>query len=274
MTTTPSNEYRFRHWLYDRVPGLKEAYKVDDYLTVSFMLRDWAGQNAVFAHKELILDHGKLDWWELFRGLVERRGGVWCGGASHFFAGVVRAFPGLHCARYNYGYSAENITHMTTLIGFKDGRIFNLDCYLGYQWEDASSGELLDFADLLRRIKAKEYASIRRVDVALPRPAVATLNDNGRGFKWLYRDGIVPQPTRLDDRLVFLGATPSFEGLFRPGSNNRERAEAKRGAVPFEHFMLDLMLCEIHLTRFAPSVSESSTEYKCLHHMLKTLLEP
>lgn len=266
-----SREYDFRHWLYDRVPGLKDAYKSKDYLAVAFMLRDWAGRNAVFAHKELILDHGKLDWWDLFRGLVERRGGVWCGGASHFLAGVVRCFPGLYIARYNYGYSAENITHMTTIFGFKDGSMYNLDCYLGYQWVDAANGDLLDFADLLRRVKAKEYASIQRVDVPLPRPAVATLDDNGRGFKWLFPGG-VPRPERLEDRLIYLGATPSFEGLFREGSNNRVRIDTKRGDQPFGEFMLDMMRQEIKLSRFSPGVSDSSTEYKCLHKLLVTLL--
>lgn len=264
-------QHQLRHWLYGEILELEQSYCDDrDYLKTAFLLRDWVGRHATFSHKEHILDHGKLDFWQLLRGLLELRGGVWCGGVAELFFGLAQCFPGLYVAKYGYGLHTKNISHVTNLVALKDGTVYNLDAYLGYHWVYAGSNEMMDFGTLLHRIRRGDYSTIARVDIALPRPAVAGLDDDGRNFKWLFPDGI-PEPDEKDGLKVWRSATPSYGRLYREGSHNRVRIDAVRGDKPLDEFMLDLMRREVSISRFSGEDLES-TEYKAFREVLKKVL--
>ena len=266
-----TNDYELRHWLYERVSGLEDTYKGEDYLKTALLLLDWVGRHATFSHKELVLDHAE-DPFVFLKKLLVYEGGTWCGGVAQLYHSTMRAFPGLHSAKLGYGYHdpSINLTHMTNLVGLKDGKCYNLDAYLGYYYTDPD-GELLDFGEVLAHIKQKEYDCIRRVDVPLPRPAVTLPDDNGKNFGWLFDKG-VPEPEVYEDRLVFQGAMASFPALFCEGSRNRRRADQQRGGQPFEEFVLDLIMVEPTLTRFC-DVSQSFPEYNVIREMLYKLME-
>jgi len=264
--------YAFRQWLFKRIRGFQAILKSKDYLAAAFFLRDWVGRHAIFTHRELLLDHGKLSAQQLVKELLEGKGGVWCGGTSRLFSGIARAIPGLYVAEYGYGYRADSLSHVTNIVGLKDGRCYNLDAYHGYHWVDSESQELLEFGELLCRIKRKEYTRIRRMDVELPRPALAGPGDDGAGFRWLYGYKEMPEPMHVMGYSVFQGAMPQFARLYSEGSANRLRADALRGKQPLDEFMLDMMLVDARLSRFAPNVSDSFAEYSVMNKMLQDLI--
>ena len=149
-----------RDWLYDEVEGLKIRVEEHDAKMMALALQRWVGENATFSHKELLLDHGKLSTIELLEGVVNLKGGLWCGGVAELFAGLVRLFPGFYAAKWSYGYRGQNVSHVTTLVGTKEGNCFVFDAYLGYIYLDVGTRDMLPFGDLIKRILNKEYTSI------------------------------------------------------------------------------------------------------------------
>lgn len=262
--------YELRHYLFKHIKKLKSTFESKDYLATAFLLRDWVGRHATFSHKELLLKHKNLDTAQLLDQLLAGQGGVWCGGTAQLFSGLAEALPGLYVAEYNYGYR-KGPSHVTNIVGLKDGRCYNLDAYHSYHWVDENQ-ELLEFGKLLYYIRQKEYKRFTRIDVDLPRPALAGPDDNGRGFRWLYGYGELPQPVRVGGYSVYPGAMPKIPWLYSEGSKNRLMADELRGEQPFDEFMLDMMLVEPRLSRLAPAVSASFTEYSVMHKILQDLI--
>jgi hypothetical protein len=264
--------YKFRQWLFKNIEGLKAVFESKDDLATAFLLRDWIGRHATFTHKELLLQHGSLDTKQLLEKLLLCEGGVWCGGTARVFSGIAQALPGFYVAEYSFGYHADGVSHTTNIVGLKNGKCYNLDAYHGYHWVDSESQELLEFGEMLRRIKCKEYNRITRVDIDLPRPALAGPGDNGRGFRWLYGYGEIPQPVCAGGYAVYLNAMPKFEWLYSEGAKNRLRVDSLRGEQPLDEFMLDMIFVEADLSRFAPDASSSFTEYSVMRGLIRHLI--
>jgi len=264
--------YEFRQYLFKQIKGLKKLLGSGDDLATAFLLRDWVGRHATFVHRELLLQHQSLSSQQLLKELGAGKGGVWCGGTARLFSGLARALPGLYVAEYHYGYYDKGLSHSTNIVGLKDGQCYNLDAYHGYHWVDSKSLEMLDFGEMLCRIKRKEYERITRVDVDLPRSALAGPGDDGRGFRWLYGYGEIPDPVYAGGYAVYPGAMPKYEWLYSEGTKNRLRADKLRGDQPLDEFMLDTMLVGAKMSRLAPDTSDSFTEYSVMHKMLQCLI--
>lgn len=264
------NDDELRHWLYDVVPALQEQYDKGNYLIVAHLLRRYVSSIATFSHKNLLLDHEKLDHRQLLEAVLAYEGGLWCGGVAALFAGIVNAFPGLYAGRWSYGMRRENITHVTTVVGTSDGKAYCMDAYLGYVYLDAKTQQLLTFGEVLYRIRNRNYDTIVRRDFSIERPAVGTMDDSPGSFNWLFEGTEVPAPVQHEDKLVYFGAKPSFDALYGWGRENRVRIEQVRGAKSFEEFMWDLILEDGHLSRFTPEISESSGEWSIMRSILNT----
>lgn len=264
-----NDDNELRHWLYEEVGNLEEQYSKGNLLVAAHLLLKYAGSVATFSHKNLLLDHGRLNHRDILEAALAFQGGLWCGGVADMFAGIVNAFPGLYAAKWSYGMRPENITHVTTIVGTSDGEAYVMDAYLGYIYLDAENKRLLPFGEVLYYIRRGKYDKIARLDIPFQRPAVGTRDDSPGSFNWLF-DGDVPTPTPTEngDKLVYFGAQPSFDALYRWGGANRTRIEKARGGKPFDEFMWDLILEDGHLSRFTPEVSASSGEWNIMRQIL------
>lgn len=263
-----------KRWLLKSVEGLEVAWDKRNVVEMAYVLQRWLGSIGTFSHKSLLLDHNKLNIRQLLAGMISYEGGVWCGGMATCFVGLLQCFPGVYAAKWGYGLRDKNISHVTALVGQKDGRAFIFDAYLGYIYKDAESGELFEFSELLCAIRNKQYDRIIRVDIPLKRPAVTRIGDIGNRFNWCF-GGKPPNPVKYTDRWVYYGARVSCNGLFAPGTHNRNRIDAVRGDTPFEHFMLDLILKETRISRWTSKGDGeiSSTSFSLMRHLVQGLLK-
>jgi hypothetical protein len=263
------DDNELRHWLYKEVDHLEEEYFKDNLLVTAHLLLRYVASVATFSHRNLLLDHGVMNHRELLDAALDYQGGLWCGGVADMFAGIVNAFPGLYAAKWSYGMRQENITHVTTIVGTSAGDAYCMDAYLGYVYLDAGNKRLLPFSEVVYHVRRGEYDRIDRQDIPIQRPAVGTADDSPGSFNWLF-DGNVPMPRTIGDKLVYDGARPSFDALYRWGGANRTRIERARGNKPFDAFMWDLIIEDGHLSRFTPGVSESSGEWNIMRQILNT----
>lgn len=263
-----------RHWLLETVDGLQEAWTKRDLVGLAYILLNWLGCHGTFSHKHLLLDHRGLSVQQLLSKMLSYEGGVWCGGMATCFTELLYCFPGVYAAKWSYGLHEQNISHVTTLLGRRDGKAFVFDCYLGYTYKDATTGEAFEFSDLLCAIRDKDYERIERVDIGLRRPAVAIVGDIGNRFNWCF-GGQPPAPEKYEDRWVYQGAETSCDNLFAPGTHNRNRIDAARGDVPFEHFMYDLILEETRISRWVPRESREipSTSFSLMRRLIQRLVK-
>ena len=260
-------------WLYDEIEGLKAKVESGDAKMVALALQLWVGQNAAFSHEELLLDHGKLSTTQaLLEGLLNLEGGLWCGGVAELYSRLIRLFPGYYAAKWSYGYHAENVSHVTTLVGTKDGDSYIFDAYLGYVYLDSQTREMLPFGELIKRIVNKEYSSIEQLNIPQRRPALARPGHQANRLAWLYLNREMPEPRSVGGLLVYDDAECSAPALYRWGSSNRMRIERIRGDIPFEEFMYDMILVEPTLTRFAPQNSETWTEFSVMRDIIETVI--
>jgi hypothetical protein len=82
--------------------------------------------------------------------ILERAGGVYCGGAAIFLSRVYKA-AGFNSWIYNFGDSeGSGASHATTLVEV-DGELILQDAYLNYEYVDAQ-GKPIQFLDLISRI--------------------------------------------------------------------------------------------------------------------------
>lgn len=262
-----------RKWLYEQVGELEDTLEKKQYWDACLLLLHWVGSNICFSHRDLLLDHSTFELHDLLRKSLNAEGGVWCAGTATIYAGLVNLFPGLYAAKYGYGLHAVNLTHTTTLVTWKGGKVYNLDVYLGYTWQQAGSERILSFWDVLARVRRGNYESIYRKDLLLKRRSVGKLDDDGRSFKWLFPNRELPTPTILGDRKIWNDAQPCWNRLYARGTPNRKRAEEVRGSVSFNHFMLDLMLKEPQLSRFAPESSDVWVEFNAMREGLFAMME-
>lgn len=262
-----------RKWLLKTVPGLQQVWDDRELLKLAHTLQIWLGCKGTFSHKNLLLNHKELGASQLLSKMLAYEGGVWCGGMATCFVGLLRCFPGVYAAKWGYGLHSKNISHVTTLVGQKDGKAFIFDAYLGYIYTDSATGDLLEFTEVLRAVRDKQYQKIKRVDICTRRPAVAEVGDPGNRFNWCF-GGKPPVPEKFEDRWVYHGAEISCKGLFALGTHNRNRIEAVRGDVPFEHFMLDLLREEVQISRWVSKVREeiSSTAFALMRHLVQELM--
>ena len=163
----PSGRDELRHWLYDTVAGLEDAYIFGDLIKAAKILRGWVARVSTFSHKALLLDHNKLPTHELLQRALNYEGGLWCGGVAELYLSLLRTIPGIVAAKYNYGLRDEEIgavTHMTVLVGTKEGDVYNLDPYIGYEWR-------MPFGEVLGHIKNRRYHAVRMKHLLTGRPA-------------------------------------------------------------------------------------------------------
>jgi hypothetical protein len=267
------NDKELRKWLLKMVPGLKEAWEARNSLEMAHIMVRWVAAHATFSHRDLLLKHDAGPR-ELLPGLLNYEGGVWCGGTAKLFCELMQLFSGIYTATWGYGLHKENISHVTTLVGQKDGPCYVFDAYLGYSYRDPNTLQMIPFGDLLHLIRTKQYDRIEQAGFDIRRPAVALPGDRGAGFNWLF-DGRVPDPIVYEDRLVFRHARPSADRLFAPGTHNRNRIDRVRGDQPFREFMLDLILKEPQISRWAkdPADKLPYTEFAVMRELVYRLCE-
>jgi hypothetical protein len=90
-------------------------------------------------------------------------GGTYCAGFAIFFAKVLNLFD-YHAFTINIGYEQTDLTHVTTVVPFRDGnetKFYILDPTLNGYYRDTKTGEPIDIAELLRRDREGQYDSYR-----------------------------------------------------------------------------------------------------------------
>jgi hypothetical protein len=160
---------------------------------------------------------------------------------------------------------------MTVLVGSKDGLVYNIDPYIGYDWRYPGTDEMMPFGEVLGHIKHGRYQEVAMQEVPLPRPAITEPNEKPNRFNWLFPEGI-PEPVKYDDCWVYQGATPSWDRLFALGAKNRLRADKHRGDQPLDEWLLDLMLVGPQLGRFSSEYG-SSNEFACMRELFYAMVE-
>lgn len=231
-----------RNYIIEHVDGFRKAMAEKRVLDAAFLLRDWVSATICFSHKDMLLKHNDLGGVVgVFQASVAKKGGLWCGGTASFFRGILK-LCGIKSLTHKYGHSQKHVTHDTNVIRTPRGNHYQLDAYLTYHYADVKSGKIVEFADLLYRIRKKDYKSLKRVDRHVERCLVLKKGEVPSLSSWLYIDSYPTAPERYDDRWVYDGAYPTFGGLLREGTPFRTRAETVGAKGRLREFMFDLML--------------------------------
>ena len=145
-----------------------------------------------------------------------------------------------------YSYGAKDVSHETVVFGQtrNEGKTYNfyiLDAYLNFHYVYPGTLTWMPVPELWRRIRAKQYESIERVDVRIERNLVTSTKDAAY-YKWLFDHGVPERPIRVTQgHSVYPGATHSIQKVLATGPF-REIINAARQDQPIDEFMLDLML--------------------------------
>jgi len=257
-----SSELALPSYLYGHVPSLMSEAGLEGV----FALRDWFMSVLCYSGPELLLAHGGNEE-KLLRSLLRYEGGLWCAGAAELFSLLLKQVH-IPATTFMYGYQGlASLSHVTTVFsltvrdvdGFAIPKFYLLDPYLGFHYVDPGSRQMLDFSELLRRTRDKRYDQIERVDTAIKRPYVAQPGDDPAYRSWLFDDG-VPEPEEAASTTVYHGATYTVDKLFVPSSPMRKLADERRGNVPLDHFLLDLMLVKPELGRMSHPPQEDKVD--------------
>ena len=163
---------KLKQIILDDCPELKSK-NITDYQKVC-ILRNWAANVIDCSDYDLLLNkrpaHILLSAYEIYQFFDQNEGGVWCDGAALFFRKVLRLFDfeGYELA---YGFHEPGgLNHTITLIKIQEGESEILsvqDAYFNTAYE-TSTGEPLDYFDLLRLLKEKRDDEIVLVEPSTP----------------------------------------------------------------------------------------------------------
>lgn len=252
MNELPQHEEGLRYWFYDEIPGLKLHYlaQCDPFI---FALRDWIGRNIPVSSPRLHLDHNRLTLLELLDAALSMRGGVCREGFATVLDKTLRLFPSVYGSRYKFRLDSA-VTHTTTLFGWNDSGICNVDSYWGWDWICAAQGNPVSFSWVVSR----PYQQIGRSGATQPRPLILTQRDEIEDYTWMFDE--IPEPQAFGENLVFSGAKPGLEKFLGHPENTHV-------------YLLRALRNAIGLSRFEPQ-SPSVIEFNLLHELVVTLLTP
>ena len=250
-----------KEFLIGAIPGLEEALASPATFLAASLIRRYIASIASLSVPLAILNHeryGKGEW--LLKGLLEYRGGVWCGGLSALFTEALKA-AGIAACQYYYGWG-DGLSHATTLFasvllggGTAQQDFYLLDSYLGYHYE-TPTGKMMKFADVLERVSRQDYAHVVTHHTDLPRAYLASPNEDIADSAWLFPERRIPTPIRHGSVWAYPGAVINWKKLFASTSPSRHIADRRRGDKPLEHFVLDMLFINPRLggveNRFEP----------------------
>lgn len=248
-------------FLIEAIPGLREALASPKAFLAASLIRRYISSIASFSDPLMILDHekyGKGEW--LLKGLLEYRGGVWCGGLSALFTEALKA-AGIAACQYYYGWG-DGLSHATTLFasvplggGTAQQDFYLLDSYLGYHYE-TPTGKMMKFADVLECVSRQDYARVAVHHTDLPRLYLTLPDEDITDSAWLFPERRIPAPIRHGSVWAYPGAVLNWKKLFASTSPSRQIADRRRGDKPLEHFVLDMLFINPRLggieNRFEP----------------------
>lgn len=163
---------KLRQIILDDCPKLK--YKnITEYQKVC-ILRNWAANVIDCSDYDLLLNkrpaYTLLSAYEIYQFFDQNEGGVWCDGSSVFLLKVLGLFD-FESYRLAYGSREPGgLTHAVTLVKIQEGEneILSVqDAYFNTTYE-TSTGEPLDYFDLLRLLKDKRANEIVLVEPVPP----------------------------------------------------------------------------------------------------------
>jgi FkbM family methyltransferase len=228
-------------------PKLAECLQQKRVFDAAVILREWVSRTANICIAELLFV--PQDPLSAFNVFTSKKGGVWCGGASQFFVMILRLF-GIPAATYSYSVKdVEWLSHVTTLfcdVTRHDTPVYQMDAYLNYHFSDTATGEMLEFCELVQRIKGKEYDRIKLMESTVKRSYLTRPGDGDTLVgRWLY-PGIEEMPLghKQEDVWIYKDASPRLLTWIPTRSHSRwNEANRIMAGRSLEQFMLDMMLC-------------------------------
>ena len=154
-------------------PELKSK-NITDYQKIC-IIRNWAANVIDCSDFDLTLDRRianfySLTAYEIYQLFDQDKGGVWCAGSSEFLKKALRLF-GFEAYDLYYGFKEPGgYTHAVTLVKIQEGESEILsvqDAYFNTTYE-LSTGEPLDYFELLRLLKEKRDNEIVLVEPTTP----------------------------------------------------------------------------------------------------------
>jgi hypothetical protein len=161
-----SNVTLRRHVLEEN-PGMAEAL-AGDTLAALEMLRNWSANAANFAIAGDVEDDteariGSMTAAEMYYyEYLPNRGGSYCGGLGVFFDRVLKAF-GIGSFTVNFGDLGDNLTHVSVIVPLQvegQWKFYMFDPTFNITYHDASSGQLLDYFEIIDRLGAEQPESV------------------------------------------------------------------------------------------------------------------
>lgn len=231
---TPSDLARF---LLQQNPGLEQELSAGRTLEAALIVRHWAAQHMpICVDRRLLVE--PADAVSAFRAFHELNGAVWCGGAALYYVYLLRLF-GIPATTFAYAYESpdHHISHVTTIVHSPDGRFYPQDAYLNYHYEDAASGATLDVGELLQRIRAGAFTSIRQGTQPVVRPYVLCRDERAAAH---FGTGSMPLSAATATAHGLLAFAVGLTQDDLPGWN--AVVDRHRGADSRHEFLLKVML--------------------------------
>ncbi|MCK5564568.1 MAG: FkbM family methyltransferase [Planctomycetes bacterium] len=145
----------------------------------------------------------------------------------------------------------EGMSHRTTVVCdvTKNSMSFYLmDAYLNYHFADTNSGEILEFCEMVKRIRLKQYDSIRLMETKVSRPYLAEPGDS-TCHQWIFpNDRNMPLIEKRNNVWIYGPASPSL--MTWVPACWPDRLEELLDGRSLEQFMLDMMLCNTNYGGF------------------------
>lgn len=221
----------------------------------AMVIRKWLSTIVSFSNKELLLEHEYISVISFLQRLERYEGGLWCAGIAKLYADILYQVYGIPSATFAYGYSETGLSHVTTVVGYrekKDVKFTVIDAYLGFHYEDGF-GEILSLDEVLAQVIAGKADEIERVDVKLPRSYISMSNNLPDSEKWLFENNVIPEPTRQGGVSVYPGALVSVPKLYCHNSTMMNLAldvnSNIRSETDLNVFLMEMMLVEPELSR-------------------------
>ena len=244
-------------------PQLEKYLSQKKIIDAAIILREWVSRFASLSVEKLMLSYE--DPVSIFNAITNEKGGVWCGAISRFYASTLRLF-GIPAALCSYAVKeVRGLSHVTTL--FCDTTkahmpIYQIDAYMNYHYADASTGMMLEFFELIRRIHAKEYSGIALVETPVKRKLL-TLPCDTKEYKW-FNSGReeLKLSHKKADVWVYKYASPML--LRWIPIELPDQVDDILSGRSVEQYMLDMMLCN---TKFS-STPDDTLDGLCKKKML------
>ena len=111
-----------RNEILAQTPGLQAELDAGHTWDAAKLILGWAAPRIAYAGSQsALVDTSAISaaqaYYDVFQ---QRKGGVWCGGATDWFRKVLALF-GIDSFRYDFGTASGDLTHVTTVLPFAKG---------------------------------------------------------------------------------------------------------------------------------------------------------